>query len=234
LPGNITRQATSNAGAVVTFVATAQDSVSGSLPVTCLPASGSTFPIGTTVVNCSATDGNGNTATGSFTAAVTSPSPRQIKQQVLADMNALLATLTDKEDKKKLEKAIDDLADSLNPSYWVDDNHLQPKKGQKVFNNEQDSVDVLAKLIKDKKSVIPDATLQGFIDRQVAADRTLALTEINEATAAHGDSHKLAQARADFQDGDNFDATGKDDKAIGQYREAWKEALQSRNIDCDD
>ena len=233
LPANITVQATSAAGAVVTFVATAQDTVNGALPVTCIPASGSTFPIGTTVVNCNATDGSNNTATGSFTVTVTSMSPRQIKQQLLADMNALLATITNNVDKKKLSKAIDDLEDSLNPSYWVDDNHLQPKKGQKVFNNEQDSVDVLADLIKNKKSIIPDAILQGFIDREVAADRALALTEINEATAAHGDSHKLAQARADFQDGDDYNAAGKYEKAIGQYREAWKEALKSRNIDCD-
>ena len=36
------------------------------MPVTCEPASGSTFPVGTTTVTCTAGDGNGNTASASF------------------------------------------------------------------------------------------------------------------------------------------------------------------------
>ena len=39
--------------------------------MSCDPASGSTFPVGTTTVNCTATDGSGNKATGSFTVTVT-------------------------------------------------------------------------------------------------------------------------------------------------------------------
>jgi hypothetical protein len=36
----------------------------------CSPASGSTFPVGTTTVTCTATDASGNTATCSFTVSV--------------------------------------------------------------------------------------------------------------------------------------------------------------------
>ena len=72
LPANITTEATSSAGAVVTFTATAYDEGdAAAVPVTCTPASGSTFAIGTTTVNCSASDSHGNTATGSFTVTVT-------------------------------------------------------------------------------------------------------------------------------------------------------------------
>jgi hypothetical protein len=71
VPANISAQATSASGAVVTFTATATDPVYGSLPVTCSPASGSTFSIGTTAVKCTATDKNGNTGTASFTVTVT-------------------------------------------------------------------------------------------------------------------------------------------------------------------
>jgi hypothetical protein len=53
-----------------TFQAEATDVVDGSVAVSCTPASGSTFPIGTTTVNCSATDAAGNTAEGSFTVNV--------------------------------------------------------------------------------------------------------------------------------------------------------------------
>jgi hypothetical protein len=63
--------ATSASGAVVTYTnPTANDIVDGSVPVTCSPASGSTFAIGKTTVTCSATDAHGNTASKTFTIAV--------------------------------------------------------------------------------------------------------------------------------------------------------------------
>ena len=65
LPANITVPQTIPAGAVVNFVVTATDLVDASPIVVCTPASGSTFPLGTTTVNCSATDTSGNTAYGS-------------------------------------------------------------------------------------------------------------------------------------------------------------------------
>jgi hypothetical protein len=70
LPANITAEATGPSGAAVTYSASASDTVDGSVAVTCSPASGSTFPIGTTTVSCSATDAHGNTASGSFTVKV--------------------------------------------------------------------------------------------------------------------------------------------------------------------
>jgi hypothetical protein len=70
LPANITAEADSAAGKTVTYSAGATDAVSGSLPASCTPPSGSTFPLGTTTVNCSATDGAGRTATGGFTVTV--------------------------------------------------------------------------------------------------------------------------------------------------------------------
>src|SRR5207245_5981050 len=61
LPANITAEATGSAGATVSYSATAADIVDGSRPVTCSTVSGSTFPIGTTTVSCSAADTHGNT-----------------------------------------------------------------------------------------------------------------------------------------------------------------------------
>jgi hypothetical protein len=63
-PGNITVDATGPSGAIVTFTATATDPVYGNtLPVVCIPASGSTFPIGMTTVTCSATNDFGRSDT---------------------------------------------------------------------------------------------------------------------------------------------------------------------------
>ncbi len=69
-PSNITTEATSAAGAVVSFTATATDNLDGTLTPTCAPPSGSTFPIGATNDTCSATDAHGNTGTDSFTVTV--------------------------------------------------------------------------------------------------------------------------------------------------------------------
>lgn len=62
LPAPITAEAASPAGSVVDFTATASDLVDGAVDVSCTPASGSTFALGTTVVTCSATDAAGNSA----------------------------------------------------------------------------------------------------------------------------------------------------------------------------
>ncbi len=71
LPANITGQeATSSAGRVVTFTATSTDISPATPTVNCTPASGSTFALGTTTVNCSAADTAGNTSNGSFTITV--------------------------------------------------------------------------------------------------------------------------------------------------------------------
>jgi beta-glucosidase len=67
VPADVTAEATGPSGAVVTYPdATATDALSGPLAANCLPASGSTFPLGHTEVACSATDLAGNTGTGSF------------------------------------------------------------------------------------------------------------------------------------------------------------------------
>jgi hypothetical protein len=82
VPGPILAEATSPAGAPVTFTATAFDIVWGNLSVTCVPASGSTFPLlppppptTTTVVNCSAIDGSGNTGSASFNVTIQDTTP---------------------------------------------------------------------------------------------------------------------------------------------------------------
>jgi flagellar hook assembly protein FlgD len=68
LPANIT-----SGNQVVTYSASATDNIDGPISISCIPASGSTFPYGTTVVQCSATDSHANTAIGTFTVTITVP-----------------------------------------------------------------------------------------------------------------------------------------------------------------
>src|SRR5262249_52448896 len=69
-PGAITSNAASPGGAAVTYSVTASDPDDAVSTLTCAPASGSTFPIGTTTVGCTATDTNGNTSGANFTVHV--------------------------------------------------------------------------------------------------------------------------------------------------------------------
>ncbi len=70
VPADITTEAASAAGASVAFSATADDIVDGGLTPVCTAASGSTFPLGPTVVTCTATDASDNDGSASFTIAV--------------------------------------------------------------------------------------------------------------------------------------------------------------------
>ncbi|MFP5247601.1 MAG: HYR domain-containing protein, partial [Thermoanaerobaculia bacterium] len=66
VPDDMTVEATGSAGAEVSFTVTAHGSDDPDPDITCAPASGSTFPLGTTNVLCSATDSFGNRAEGEF------------------------------------------------------------------------------------------------------------------------------------------------------------------------
>jgi predicted extracellular nuclease len=70
LPADITTEATSPAGAIVSFSATATDARDTNLIVTCAPPSGSQFALGATTVDCSATNSRNKTAEGSFNISV--------------------------------------------------------------------------------------------------------------------------------------------------------------------
>ena len=70
LPANITAEATSAAGAIVTFTATATDARDPQTDAICAPASGSQFAFGATTVTCSSTNSRNKTATGSFIVTV--------------------------------------------------------------------------------------------------------------------------------------------------------------------
>ena len=76
--------ATSGSGAVVSFTPTASDNC-GTLLTTCTPASGSTFPIGSSSVSCSVTDGAGLQNSCSFNVTVTATA--------LMQTTALIATV---------------------------------------------------------------------------------------------------------------------------------------------
>ena len=104
LPGNLLVEASSPAGAVVTFAASAHDIVSGNVDVGLSHQSGSIFPLGVTVVTATAQDDFENVATGSFTVTVvdTTPPTIHVPEPITAEATSaagasvnFLATATD-------------------------------------------------------------------------------------------------------------------------------------------
>lgn len=79
VPGPIVAEATSSAGAMVTYpMPTAHDLVDGDRPVDCQPSSGSTFPLGINTVTCTASDTRAHQAAKSFTVTVKDETPPTI------------------------------------------------------------------------------------------------------------------------------------------------------------
>jgi len=74
-PADITVEATSPAGAAVSFTATGSDTEDGALTPDCMTSSGSTFPLGSTTVTCSVTDSSGLSASDAFTITVVDTTP---------------------------------------------------------------------------------------------------------------------------------------------------------------
>jgi hypothetical protein len=76
---NLRVEATGPTGAVVTFqTPSAFDPQAGPETATCTPASGTTFPLGSTLVTCSATDPAGNVGSRSFTVTVVDTTPPKL------------------------------------------------------------------------------------------------------------------------------------------------------------
>jgi hypothetical protein len=83
LPSNIILEATNPSGEVVNYSASSTDNINPANPVvTCTPISGSTFTLGTTTVNCSASDTAGNLATSSFQVIIQDTTPPVITPPV--------------------------------------------------------------------------------------------------------------------------------------------------------
>ena len=87
VPSDTVLNATSPAGAIFSFTATATDSLDPNPVVACVLPSGSTFPIGTTVDSCSVTDASGNSSTDSFQVTVKGAA------QQISDLAAYVASL---------------------------------------------------------------------------------------------------------------------------------------------
>ncbi len=154
-------------------------------------------------------------------------SPRSAKQYVLDSLIALRAIVTEGKDAEKLDEAIEHLTRSLDPSLWVDDNHVDSDHGQKVFEEEKNAVNKLNERLEDPNSTLSPEILHKYIGFLVGADRMLSQAAIDDAIAQSGDAKDIAKAQDTLVKGDGFLSAGKTESAIEQYRNAWNHALHA-------
>jgi hypothetical protein len=113
-PAPITVDATSAAGAAVEYAASALDDRDLDPKVSCSPASGSTFPSGTTTVDCTASDWSGNESSGAFQVKVipldgTAPTitvPAQITVNATSPLGAVVTYAASAVDDRDLSPSL--------------------------------------------------------------------------------------------------------------------------------
>jgi hypothetical protein len=225
-PGGKVLEFQNERGTVATYSVTATD-VCSTVSLVATPPSGSLFPIGLTSVHVQATDGCSNSAQCSFT--VTVLGAQGVKSNVLAQLIALWSNaILTKSFAQKFDAAIQHLADSLNPAYWINQTHLQPRSGNTAMNEEELAVNKLEDIMGSRKCPVAPAVLQGFIDRIVKCDRLLATISIQDAANAGLNARRIAEALAMVAKGDHEAAAGHYANAIEHYRNAWRHVLQLR------
>lgn len=218
-PTNLFVEFTSENGAPVEFEPEASDDCSA-VTVVCSPPSGSTLAIGSTDVISTATDGSGNAASCHF--QVTVLGARGVKENVLADLSALQAALTNRAEGDKLRLAIERLSEALEPGRWLDQTHVHPKNGEGVFNLEKDSLLPLLQELEDPRNPVPAEAWRDFIRRLIQCDRLLATVAIRRASQAGGDPAQIDKAWDEVSKGDADAQNSKVVTAVEHYRNAWR------------
>jgi len=147
--------------------------------------------------------------------------PMGDKEDVMANLGALLPT-GDKNTDKRLNKAIDSIAESLDPAWWTSDQSITDKK---VFNNERAAVVQLELIVT---SGVPEAgAAMAAIDVLLNADRQLAQIELIAAIVRGGDAFKIADAEAAMADAAALTALGLYNEAVNAYQAAWDAATKA-------
>jgi hypothetical protein len=145
--------------------------------------------------------------------------PRVLKEDAVASLQTLLPT-GDQQADRKIQRAINEINDSLEPRLWLDDSHLTDD-GRRVFHEEKEAARALTRILN------PPTIVASVLDSLVAADQALARTAIDEATAAGGDAGILAEAEKQMQKAAEELANGHLPEAIEHSGRAWKKAQRS-------
>ncbi len=210
-------------GAVVTFTPQVLDPCSVGMQVTCVPPSGTTFPIGTNRVVCTGVPSSGDTSQATF--AITVLGARGLKNDILSEMIARRA-VSPWHHFWPLDNAIALLRSALAEEAWLDETHLTQNHRGNVFLEEAKAAAMLRLLMGLRQSRISDATLRDWQSRLAKADQLLARVEIATAENSHASPLHVARALKELSRGDEAAAKQHYYLAILHYKKAWNLARQ--------
>ncbi len=142
-----------------------------------------------------------------------------------------------KKTKKNIESAIKQIKKTLNVKFWKDDSTLNFKPGKKVLNADQNAVNKLDKILKDKKesNSVKEDILQINL-RIVQVDKVLVgngIDSLEDIVMSKKGMKKLDKAINKFEKGNEFLEDDNYSKAIKNYTKAWdhiKKALKDPNF----
>jgi tetratricopeptide (TPR) repeat protein len=165
-----------------------------------------------------------------FETASIEPCPvRSIKEDALAELEALKVLTTNKHTLKEIDKTIEYIQKSLDPDLWVDGSRLDPKHGHKVFYEEKKAVKHLMKILKDKDETqaVKDEVLK-VIGKLMKADELLAQTAIDDAKALGSTDpkviHEIEKAEEELDKAKEKITEEHYDHAVDHFEKAWKHA----------
>ncbi|MBT8198000.1 MAG: ExeM/NucH family extracellular endonuclease, partial [Acidimicrobiia bacterium] len=138
-------------------------------------------------------------------------------EKAIEDLQSLLPT-GDKNDDKRIGKAIESLEDSLSPEYWAADGYLT-EKGKKVFDEHKKAIKELEKVDAPEASDVIAALVQ--------VDADLAQGAIDIAVATGGDTKDITKALKEMVKAEHYLNKGKPDNAVDRYKKAWERATKA-------
>lgn len=216
VPADITVPADSADGAVVDYDASATDEVDGEVAVTCAPASGSLFPVGTTTVTCDAADASGNDATETFD--VTVEEYIAPADDLRSRLDAIEVALDDIDglnnfERARVRRAIQRLQVADQDRFWDDGDNLRDRGGYFAMNTLRRAVLNLSR--------VDDPAVEAQRDELLAVMRQLAQNRLDEAIADDGFGIYIYWSQWRLDRGDQLDAAGRESSAAWNYKGAW-------------
>jgi hypothetical protein len=217
---SIRTNATEATGMTVHFNVTATDD-SGIPPIiTCDPPSGSLFPVGNTLVTCTATDDDTLSITCTFSVSVLVS--RGAIEQTVADLLTLRAEVADTKVGRALDGAIGHLTQALAAELWIDQTHVSPQRGTKVFQQSHLAILKLCRLTKRFPDGVSREDVEALMNRILEANRLLAAVAYQDALSAAGPSRQLEQAHNLLLKGDQQTVDARCANGITSYQRTWR------------
>jgi tetratricopeptide (TPR) repeat protein len=147
------------------------------------------------------------------------------KQEMINKLEDLKNDTNNKKSKKNIESAIKQIEESLEDKFWSDDSTLKIKPGKKVLKADQNAMNKLDNILKDKKESksIKNQILE--INLRIAEmDKELVentIANLEEIIMSEKGLKKLAKASNHFEKGEELLNEGKYVKANKYFEKAW-------------